>query len=170
MSVPAGLSGSEQLCASPFSLKFKMTAPGIYNLITFFMAGVDRLPLSSLTTSNSLMTIRFPMCPSTDVTQGHLTCQTYRRYSHLIVSWFNRIFSQWIYPIQHDTLRKYWFNVGPASETMGQHWLNVLCFFGSEAAITLYSSQLAGSLPSKHEISTQCWLDDGPASQKLGQH
>ena len=41
---------------------------------------------------------------------------------------------RWTQPSEHEALNQCWFDVGPASQIVGQHWTSIwstLCFFGS---------------------------------------
>ena len=64
--------------------------------------------------------------------------QTKQPRSHTIIYYYRGV----IYPGKHDTSIQCWINVGPASETLAQHWFNIvhtcrICWDSIKASICI---------------------------------
>ena len=69
------------------------------------------------------------------------------------------------YPSKDGTLTMCWFNVGPPSATLGQHWTNTPCLLGCHIA---WNTNLANT---RHDpMLDQCWTSVADAAPTLNQH
>ena len=68
-------------------------------------------------------------------------------------------------PSKHETFTQCWFNVGPPSATLSQHWANI----GWTSRVSLAGCWMLAQ-PSKHETPAQWWFKAGSKASTSTQH